>query len=83
MSYTSFVPRTGVAQALYARMQKRGLTVCQVARLCDDLTCQEVVDLLYGRIEVTPERALALADGFDTTAEYWLRLSDGSTSTVP
>ncbi len=71
-----YVPRSAVARELWTvHMQPHGRTVCQVATLCD-LSCQEIVDLLYDRVEMTPERAVALADGLDTTAEFWLQLSE-------
>jgi plasmid maintenance system antidote protein VapI len=72
--FTRFIPKTPVAVELYERFIKPdGRTVCAVADLCD-LTCQQVVDLLYGRLNVTPEIAVALADGLDTSAEHWLKL---------
>jgi len=74
MSLTKYTPKTPVAIELYWRfIQPLGITVCQVAERTD-LTCQQVVDILYGRLEVDAEIAVALADGLDTSAEHWLRL---------
>lgn len=74
----AFEPKTPVARALWLEHMKPegpsgGRTVCQVAKLCD-LTCQQVTDILYSRAAVDAETAVLLADGLNTTAEYWLRL---------